>query len=375
MQKENIREYTSIKEEIMSIKNCITNYIGYVLGGTGTAVYALSSIGQAPAGYFGIAYTSLVLSVIISFVLLILLYKFNSHNRFVAYCKILSHERYDISEKGKVGQLLSWEITIEKLTYSDLKADLLIDLIRDIHVDDLEEDKLIFLLSDYTGKKPKKDRNRFIKGLKILMLSLIGRKIETQSWRFPPIIVAMFLLLCGGFLGVGLYETTVVVFRLSNIELIDKLILIIVAAFVVMAQIFLWWRFTGKLYALMEGSATVEGFFWRFIPIRAKFLNAYDITPKFLFANERLNVLIQKRETFAEAATKIQQLLKQLEQKKPIATRAEKIDYVNDGTTPSLKRRVVDALQAGGETAIEEFLDNPYVNVGKAIIKSWLKPE
>jgi len=29
----------------------------------------------------------------------------------------------------------------------------------------------------------------------------------------------------------------------------------------------------------------------------------------------------------------------------------------------------------GGETAIEEFLNNPYVNVAKAIIKGWIKPE
>ena len=63
------------------------------------------------------------------------------------------------------------------------------------------------------------------------------------------------------------------------------------------------------------------------------------------------------------------------EQTNPTATETDKVAYVNDETTPSFKRRVVGALQAGGETAIEEFLDNPYVNVGKAVIKGWMKPE
>ncbi|UNU27438.1 hypothetical protein D0A37_13675 [Microcoleus vaginatus HSN003] len=68
-------------------------------------------------------------------------------------------------------------------------------------------------------------------------------------------------------------------------------------------------------------------------------------------------------------------MLKQLEKTNPTATEAEKIEYVNDETTPSFKRRVVGALQARGESAIEEFLDNRYVNVGKAIVKGWIKPE
>lgn len=83
----------------------------------------------------------------------------------------------------------------------------------------------------------------------------------------------------------------------------------------------------------------------------------------------------EQKQTLADAAVEIQKLLKQLEQTNPSATDAEKIAYVNDETTPSFKRRVVGAFQAGGEAAIEEFLDNPYVNIGKAVIKGWIKPE
>ena len=83
----------------------------------------------------------------------------------------------------------------------------------------------------------------------------------------------------------------------------------------------------------------------------------------------------EQKQTLAEAAGEIQQLLKQLEKTNPTATESEKIAYVNDETTPSFKRRVVGALQAGSEAAIEEFLDNSYINVGKAIVKGWIKPE
>ncbi len=83
----------------------------------------------------------------------------------------------------------------------------------------------------------------------------------------------------------------------------------------------------------------------------------------------------EQKQTLAEAAEEIQKLLKQLESSNPSATEAEKIAYVNDETSLGFKRRVVGALLAGGETAIEEFLDNPYVNVGKAVVKGWMKPE
>lgn len=83
----------------------------------------------------------------------------------------------------------------------------------------------------------------------------------------------------------------------------------------------------------------------------------------------------EQKQTLTEAAAEIQKLLKQLEQTSPDANEAEKIAYVSGKTTPSFKRRVVGALKAGGETAIEEFLDNPYVNVGKAVVKGWIRAE
>lgn len=83
----------------------------------------------------------------------------------------------------------------------------------------------------------------------------------------------------------------------------------------------------------------------------------------------------EQKQILLELAAHINKILEQIEQNNPNATQEEKIIYLNDNTTPNFKRRVVGALQGAGETAIEEFLDNAYVNIGKAAIKGWLKPE
>ncbi len=81
----------------------------------------------------------------------------------------------------------------------------------------------------------------------------------------------------------------------------------------------------------------------------------------------------EQKQDLAESAAEIQRLLKQLEESNPTATESEKVAYVNDETTPSLKRRVVKALIAGGESAIEEFLDNSYAKVIHSVIKGWME--
>ncbi len=92
--------------------------------------------------------------------------------------------------------------------------------------------------------------------------------------------------------------------------------------------------------------------------------------------NNHNNYAMEQKQNLAEAAAEIQQLLKQLETTNPTGTDTEKIAHVNNETTPSFKRRVVGALEAcGAESSIEEFLHHSFVNVGKAIVKGWIKPE
>jgi hypothetical protein len=76
------------------------------------------------------------------------------------------------------------------------------------------------------------------------------------------------------------------------------------------------------------------------------------------------------RQTLAEAADEIQQLLMQLEKSQPTATESEKVAYVNDETPPDFKSRVVNALKGGGEAAVDAIIDNViYGSLVGAIVK------
>jgi len=83
------------------------------------------------------------------------------------------------------------------------------------------------------------------------------------------------------------------------------------------------------------------------------------------------NYAPEQRQTLAEAAQEIQELLKQLEVNNPTATEAEQKAFVTAAIAPTRRARVLTALQAGGKEALKEFLDNPYLNVVIAIIEGW----
>jgi hypothetical protein len=83
----------------------------------------------------------------------------------------------------------------------------------------------------------------------------------------------------------------------------------------------------------------------------------------------------ERKQIIVEAVAEIQKLLKQFEEQNPQATESEQIIYINATITPTPKERMIGALQAGGESAIDEFvLKNKYFKVIKAIVKGWIDP-
>ena len=79
------------------------------------------------------------------------------------------------------------------------------------------------------------------------------------------------------------------------------------------------------------------------------------------------------RQTLAEAAVEIQQLLMQLEKSNPTATEEEKVAYVNDETPPALKSRVASALKGRGQAPVDAIVDNVlYGSLVSAILKGWI---
>lgn len=83
----------------------------------------------------------------------------------------------------------------------------------------------------------------------------------------------------------------------------------------------------------------------------------------------------EQKKTLVEAATEIQNLLRQLEKTHPKATESEQKAFVTAEISSTLRERTVSALKIGGKAAIEEFLDNSYINVAMAIIEGWQNGE
>lgn len=78
-----------------------------------------------------------------------------------------------------------------------------------------------------------------------------------------------------------------------------------------------------------------------------------------------------KEQQLREDLRKVQSLLENLEKMNPQATEAEKKGFVSFGTSPDVKQRLVAAIAGGGKAAIEQFLDNAYVNIVIAIVEGW----
>jgi hypothetical protein len=303
MRPENIKEYELLRNEMVTVKECITKYLGYVLGGSGLSVYGMVTLVQGNLKPFFIALMSFAFAIIMSFVLLILFYKFSSHNRFAGYCKLLNHEDYNPPDSqhntGQQGNpthpnsqmsAFSWEIALERLRASDMNPATLTELVKCLRLGGVDPNQLTYLLGLYSGRHPQKDHGKFLKGLWILLKALFG-KIQTRSWGFPPIVTSVFAIICGGFFLAGMIAI-ISTFSLDETALGIHLwlrIIVYIMGFVTTLSLFwLWYRFIGKLYCLMEGTSTVDGFFWRFLPIRAAFLNQLGIDPTYVFASDQL---------------------------------------------------------------------------------------
>jgi hypothetical protein len=98
MQAQNVTEYLEIRKEIADLKDCITTYVGFVLAGSATAVWGLAGrTSDSENGHIAMALASIFLSFVSIFVLFLLSYKFTSHNRYVGYSKLLTHEEFKLA--------------------------------------------------------------------------------------------------------------------------------------------------------------------------------------------------------------------------------------------------------------------------------------
>jgi ABC-type amino acid transport substrate-binding protein len=85
----------------------------------------------------------------------------------------------------------------------------------------------------------------------------------------------------------------------------------------------------------------------------------------------------EQKQDLQEFAKDIQRILAKMEINNPNTTLTlkEKQNIVSYEIPREQRNRIVRALKAGGEEALKEFLDNPYLNVAIAIVKEWQNEE
>jgi antitoxin component of MazEF toxin-antitoxin module len=84
----------------------------------------------------------------------------------------------------------------------------------------------------------------------------------------------------------------------------------------------------------------------------------------------------EQRQTLAEAAAEIQELLDQLSQTYPTNTTTGKMQLAAEAiaqieSNPTLMQRVLSAIQAGGTAALEQFLNHPAASFVIGAMEDW----
>ncbi len=279
MQKQNYREYDQIRNELVRVRECTTHYMGFVLGGSGAAIFGLASFSR-DENIIAIAYTSILLSLLIGIILMILFYKFNTHNRYAGYCKLLNLEYFTNPNVIKdTDEIAAWEYCVEQLRQSSQDISLIFSMIDNMKIDNMQKSALKKKTGDLLRKNDYALKPSIGKGFSHLF-SFFYRWEKTGSWGFPPYITAVFFVLSLGFTLLGIYHTILI--GGSGLDIYKKLFICGPLVAIVLAELKLWFMFFRKLDSLMSLDSSIEGYYTRFIPFRVTYLNMQEIIPKYL---------------------------------------------------------------------------------------------
>jgi len=284
MNSENRSEYETIRDELKNIKNCMTTYIGFVLGGTGAAFFGLFALSNTSFSELSLSYAPLLISLVVLMVFLIILYKFNSHNRYAGYCKLLGYEDIPANTISVGSNIFAWEICMGGMRGSDQDNDYLIKFSKDLKFqkNTIAAEDIVFLQKAYTGPTPILDYHKYRKGWKILLKAFIGN-LKNRSWRFPAYVTYIFFMISFIYFSIGMFFNFKLFF-VYKYGIIENFFLGASTILLSFCIIYLWVVSAGKLYTLMEGSATVDKFCWKYLPFRVRFLNQKKICPNYLLA-------------------------------------------------------------------------------------------
>lgn len=322
MEIENVKEYEYIRSETELIRSCITTYMGHVIGGSGAAMFGLAALRLfSPENRVAVGFVSFATSVIVTLVLAILFYKFNSHNRYAAYSLVLADETYEkkpAQYPSHDASHVAWELCMERIRMADRRPDSFRDL-ANIALTSRSQDgdaavQYKWMLDQYLPRdgRPPVDANKFWFGVKHLVLALFG-KTKTISWAFPPPVVAVFFVLTAIYFSIGAYSTiTYGVDNWDKLRILDAtdtpfFMLVAVAVTVFLVQNTIWRILSGKLFTIMSGSATVNAFAVRFAVARSIYLYGLGVVPKYLSIESLLREERSRMEAIAAIAANTEQ--------------------------------------------------------------------
>ncbi len=262
MLRQNLKEYDFLRKEVDALRNCITTYMGFVIGGSGAAFLGISIMEKTVNSSFNPAFILFVLSLMVTLVLYILYYKFNSHNRHIGYCKLLNQENITFSTIQKVDQFLSWEICM--------------DVLREHQKDEVSRKKMINSLPN-GGIIPNAKNRIFLSYEKenifyrigsgfVMLLKAVFAQAGGRSWNFPSYVVAVFFMIEILFTSSGIYH----LYTRGGITIYNPLTLSM--AVILFIQMVYWWYFLKRLYDLNKGTRTIEAYCWQFLPIRYNYI-------------------------------------------------------------------------------------------------------
>lgn len=292
MQQQNIREYGYMRDEVSYIKQCITTYISFLLGGSGAALFAFNIATRAgDAATLIVSMTAFGMSVLIGLLFIIVQYKFNSHNRGAGYLKLLSHERISLSgldvethKKYENVDFIGWEICIDRLRDSILAKTPASQQLKEIGIHDVDLPNLEKALSHLTDNITTESKTRL--GLRIWRSSF-QNKARTKSWGYPIYVTQVFSVVTFLFYMIGaVFAFDVLVSAGETTP--HKITVGVTWLLITVLQISAWRYHFAMMYKLLQGNNTVDAYCLQLLPMRTQFLNSMDLSPSYKLLAESI---------------------------------------------------------------------------------------
>jgi hypothetical protein len=261
MQIQNVAEYKAMRQDLTHIRNCITRYVQLVVLGIGPAFWLLASKASEKDLSLELSFAAILFS---DMSLLLLSYKFTSHNRYAGYSKLLGHERFS-ADAVLDKHIFLWEICVDILRALDCCGEKLEGFLLKCEYPEnaiLGLPNLRQIVEPHSGPAPEVDRFAWLKGWGVLLWARDG----SGSWKLPVYLARIFGAINLAFI---FFAVQFLLESSGPRRFQDEHYAIIIMLVVLL---FLWSVFVTKLYKQMHGSETIEAFCCKFLPIRLQLL-------------------------------------------------------------------------------------------------------